>query len=308
VIAPAQMESLRGVAKVRKLPPAAIFAILCGVSFLLWFRPLLHTFALAMNDDKYTHILLIIPVTAAMILQDWRGRGQESALWAPSVGLLGISLLVAGWARWGNFDGGSDVKLAIEMMGLVAWWLGSFVFCFGLHSLRLFLFPLLFLFWMVPIPSFAVDQIVAELQRGSAVAAQFLFSMFGVPVSRDGTILLIPGLSIEVAAECSSIRSSLMLLVTTMVLAHVILRSPWRKALVIASVVPLSVLKNGLRIFTIGMLSTRVDRSFLTGRLHHNGGIVFFLIALSVIFLLLWILRRGERVVTSTPELNPARP
>ena len=291
-----------------RLPASLTFAILCGVSLVVWFRPLLHTFALALSDDRYTHVLLILPVTAAMILQDWRGRSHESPLWTPAVGLLAISLLLGGWARWGNLGGGSDVRLAIEMAGLVLWWLGSFVFCFGLQSLRSFHFPLFFLFWMIPIPRFVLDQIVAELQRGSAVAAQFLFSILGVPVSRDGTILLIPGLNIEVAAECSSIRSSLMLLVTTMVLAHVILRSPWRKALVIASVVPLSVLKNGLRIFTIGMLSTRVDRSFLTGRLHHNGGIVFFLIALSVIFLLLWILRRGERVVTSTPELNPARP
>ena len=74
---------------------------------------------------------------------------------------------------------------------------------------------------------------------------------------------------------------------------------------VVAFAIPLSVAKNGLRIFTIGMLGTRVDRSFLTGRFHHNGGIVFFLIALAVIFILLWILRRGERAAASTLHLSP---
>jgi exosortase len=285
-----------------------MFTGLCGVSLLLWGRPLLDTFALAASDGQYTQILLILPVTIALIYQGWRERGFETRLWTPAAGLLVISLLMAGLARWGYLGGSSDVRLAIEIVGLVTWWIAAFVLCFGLSAFRSFRFPLLFLFWMVPIPRFALDRVVAELQQGSAIASQFLFLMFSVPVSREGTILLIPGLNIEVAAECSSIRSSLMLLVTTMVLAHLLLRAPWRKVLVIALAVPLSVAKNGLRIFVIGMLGTRVNRGFLTGRLHHNGGIIFFLIALGVIFLLLWILRRGERVAPSIPQWSPARP
>jgi exosortase/archaeosortase family protein len=82
--------------------------------------------------------------------------------------------------------------------------------------------------------------------------------------------------------------------VTTMVLAQMLLRSPWRKAMVIAVAIPLSVVKNGLRIFVLGILGTRVDPSFLTGRLHRQGGIIYFLIALAAIFLLLWMARRGD--------------
>jgi exosortase/archaeosortase family protein len=85
-----------------------------------------------------------------------------------------------------------------------------------------------------------------------------------------------------------------MLLVTTMVLAQLFLRSPWRKALVVGLAVPLSIAKNGLRIFAIAMLGTRVDPGYLTGRFHHQGGIIFFAIALILIFVLLWILRRGD--------------
>ena len=104
----------------------------------------------------------------------------------------------------------------------------------------------------------------------------------------------IPGLDIEVAQECSSIRSSLMLVVTTLVLAHLFLRSWWRKALLIAIVIPLSVAKNGFRIFTIGELGTRVDPSFLTGRLHHHGGIIFFGLSVLATGGVLWALRRTE--------------
>ncbi|MGA8200895.1 MAG: exosortase/archaeosortase family protein, partial [Candidatus Sulfotelmatobacter sp.] len=156
-------------------------------------------------------------------------------------------------------------------------------------------------FWLVPIPQVLLDPIVRLLQEGSAVSADVIFAIAGVPVVREGTIITIPGLAIEVARECSSIRSSLMLVVTTMVLAQMLLRSPWRKALVIAVAIPLSIVKNGLRIFVLGMLGTRVDPSYLTGRLHHQGGIIYFLIALGAIFLCLWIARRGDEKLLVSP-------
>jgi exosortase/archaeosortase family protein len=91
------------------------------------------------------------------------------------------------------------------------------------------------------------------------------------------------------------------------------LRSFWRKALLVTVAVPLSVAKNGLRIFTIAMLGTRVDPAYLRGRLHHQGGVIFLVIALLVIFLLLWILRKGERrraasVFVPTAPLSSTQP
>jgi exosortase/archaeosortase family protein len=107
-------------------------------------------------------------------------------------------------------------------------------------------------------------------------------------------MLSIPGLDIEVARECSSIRSSMMLIVTTMFLAQLFLRSWWKKALLILVAIPLSVAKNALRIFTIAELGTRVDPGFLDGKLHRHGGIVFFSLAVVVVGLLVWALRGSE--------------
>jgi exosortase len=265
---------------------------------MVWMRPLLATFALAATDDKYTHILLIIPVMAALIVQRWRERSYKPQFWTGGSGLLLISIFVAaiGWKSGAS----SEIRLAIEMAGLVVWWIGSFLLCFGKPAIASFRFPLFFLFAAVPIPSILLDQVVAGLQQASIFAAQFLFLVFRIPVSRDGTMLTIPDLDIDVTPECSSIRSSLMLLVTTMVLAQLLLNKTWRQVLVVAIAIPLSVAKNGLRIFVIGMLGSRVDPAYLTGNLHRHGGIVFFLITLAVIFLLLWFLRRGEEPVPST--------
>ena len=285
-----------------------IFALLCLLSAAVLWRPLTGTILQALHDDEYTYILLILPVSATLIWLDWRARELKpsGSIWT------GLSLLLAGavvaiseaiWAV--RLDAG--LRLSLGMLALVILWIASFVLCFGASIARSLLFPLCFLFWMVPIPAFAQIRIIHFLQRGSALSASFLFSVAGIPVSQDGILLYVPGLNIEVARECSSIRSSLMLLVTTMVLAYVLLQTPWRRILLIMLAIPLSVAKNGLRIFTIAMLGTRVDRSYLSGHLHHDGGIVFFLIALAMIVIVLVLLRRGEAVVAPVTQPSTAR-
>jgi exosortase len=268
------------------------------VSAVLARHALISTLTLAATDDQYTHILLIFPVTIAFVFierKSVRNLGLSDSFYG--IGLLGGAAVIAILSRILAMKMTADMLLAMEMLALITWWIGSFVLCFGTKVSRFLVFPLCFLYWMVPVPAIALNEIVSYLQEGSAVASKTLFALAGVPVLQKGLQLTIPGLTVEIAKECSSIRSSLFLLVTTMVLAHLFLSSPWRKTLVIAIAVPLSVAKNGLRIFTIAMLGMRVDPGYLTGRFHHQGGIVFFLIAFLMIFLLLKILERGEKHV-----------
>lgn len=184
--------------------------------------------------------------------------------------------------------------LSTSVLELVLFWIGSVITCFGLSAFRALLFPLCFLLLVVPPPASAINWITENLQYQSAVAATWLFHLAQVPVTRDGVILSIPTLDVEVARECSSIRSSTMLVVITLIFAELFLRSKWRKVLLVAVAIPLSVAKNAVRIFTIAELGTRVDAGYLNGRLHHNGGIVFLTLAVAVIVFLLWILRRSE--------------
>jgi exosortase len=271
------------------------FAALWAVSLLVGWRALVGTFSLSSRNDQYTYLLLVLPVSAALIFLEWRAvRTAVTLNVRTGSACLAIAVLIACSALGWPTALPVDVQLSIRMLALVLWWIGSFLLCFGARVSRLVLFPLCFVLGLVPLPQLVVNAIVGFLQQGSTSAAHLLFAACGVPVAQDGSLLTIPGLTLRVAAECSSIRSSSMLLVTTVVLAQLLLRSPWRKALVIGLAVPLSIAKNGLRIFTIAMLGTRVDPSYLTGRLHHEGGIVFFAIILLLTFAVLWILRRGE--------------
>lgn len=287
--------------------PFLVFVALSAIAVAIWWTPLGSLFALALGDQQYTHILLILPVSLALVFLQWRTFDWQAPANPSRVGaaagsaLLVIALLVTFGMRWKGIssadaspDVSADVQLALNILALVVWWMGAFLLCFGIRAFRSALFPLCFLLWMVPLPQFVLDPVVNLLQRGSAASAHWLFAAARIPVEQRGLLLHIPDLTLEVAPECSSIRSSMILLVTTMVVAQLLLVSFWRKAVVIAVALPLSVAKNGLRIFALGVLTTKVDRSFLTGRLHRQGGIIFLLIALLGIFLVLWILRRGE--------------
>jgi len=277
-----------------KSSPLLIFSSLGALAVAIWWSPLASLFALALRDEPYTHILLILPLSAALIILEWKspaGPSRRSATVGSA--LLVIAVCARVLLRW-NGPSSADVQLSLNILALLAWWIGAFIFCFGTRAFRRALFPLCFLLWMVPLPQSLLNPIVTLLQQGSAASAHLLFAAAGIPIEQRGMLVHIPGLTMEVAPECSSIRSSMMLLVTTTVVAHLLLRASWRKVVVVAVAIPLSVAKNGLRIFVLGVLSTKVDPSFLTGRLHRQGGVIYFLIALLGIFLLLWILRRGE--------------
>jgi exosortase len=267
---------------------------------------------LALSSDAHTHILLILPLSMALVYLE----GKETRLTFQSSGRLGAillaaALLVRAVAAWNAWHLSPNDFLSLSIFALVIWWVGSVILCFGLQTFRSLLFPLCFLFLIVPFPEHVLSWITGFLQNQSAVAASILFRCARVPVTRDGIMLSIPGLDIEVAHECSSIRSSMMLIITTMVLAHLFLRSWWKKALLIVIAIALSVAKNALRIFTIAELGTRVDPGFLDGRLHRQGGIVFWSLAVAVVVVLLWGLTRSEFqtpvAVEGTAEGRPWR-
>lgn len=274
------------------------FGVLCAASLLLWGHVLRTTFTLAQHNDAYTHILLIIPISVALVILERRKQ-----TWKPKPGIrAGSSLLVlaavigVAGLRWGRVDiFTGDVRLAIEMLAVVTWWIGSFIFSFGGQVFRQSLFPLLFLLWLIPMPEFALNRVVDFLQHGTASCARELFTIVGVPVTQDGTAVTVPRLTVNVAEECSSIRSSLFLIVTSMVMSYLLLRSFWGRTVVILVSLPLTLLKNGLRVFTLAALGAYVSPAILNSPLHHQGGPLFLAIALAVLFGLIAIVRRLER-------------
>jgi exosortase len=277
----------------------ALFSVLTAASVGFWWHPITATTKLALSSDAHTHILLILPLTLALIYLEREPAGAVHSFGrGTGVALVIAAVLLRSMTTWNQIYLSASLRLSVNMLGLVLWWVGSGIFCFGLKILRSHAFAFCFLLLVVPWPNAAVTWVISALQQGSAIATEALFRLAQVPVMRHDVVLSIPGLDIEIANECSSIRSSTILIVVTLLFAHLFLRSKWRKIVLVIAAIPLSIAKNAVRIFTIAELGTRVDPGYLSGRLHHDGGVIFLALAIAIIIMLLWVLREYEPQAT----------
>ena len=194
--------------------------------------------------------------------------------------------------------------MALTALGIVTVWVGGFVMFFGLPVTGIALFPLSFLIFIIPMPEALLFRIITALQYVSAEVVSLLFQLCPFPFTREGLHFTLPGLHIEVARECSSIRSSLALCIACVLANHLLLHRWWSKAAVLLLVFPLAVFKNGVRIVTLSLLTLYVDKGFMASDLHTRGGVVFFGLALAMLLPIFLGLRKLERQRTG-PEQEP---
>ena len=280
---------------------ASFIAFVTG-SCLILHKALSELTRYSMHDGSSSHTILI-PVIASYLLYLERDRifalTQAQNVWGIAIALFGL-LLYWSASRASSQQNGTWL-FSLQILSVLIVWVGGFLLCYGVAELRAAAFPILFLLMMVPLPSAILDRVIYALQAGSTMLSYLIFQAVGTPVIRHGFLLSVPGVTIEVAKECSSIRSSIALLITCLLAAHLYLRSTWKKVLFVFLSLIVSVIKNGIRIATLTLLSIHVDPSFLTGKLHHQGGFVFFLVALLILFPVLFWLQKSERVSAVAP-------
>jgi len=272
-----------------------VFATAVVASLGLFWRPLSALVGLCLHGDSYSHILLI-PFIALYLFWMDRFAIFRGVRWSavPGLTLILAGIAICWFADPRFYSSSASGNLTAVILGLLVTWLGAFVACYGLRAARSALFPWMFLLLMVPLPEAMLSRIIAALQRGSVDVSLALFKMCGVPVLRQGVLLSVPGVTIEVAKECSSIRSSMALFITCVLAARFYLRSFWKQAFFVVLSLPLSVVKNGIRIAALTLLSLYVNPSFLHGDLHRDGGFAFFVLALVILWPVLGGLHRSE--------------
>jgi len=273
------------------------FAIGLTLAFAL---PLARLTGFSLRVDLHSHMLLI-PLVSAYLL--WLKRHEPLPAPAGSNALAMIPAafgLVAlnAWLFQGWNQGALPLNdyLALTSFAYVCLlWAGALALL-GSRWLWHFAFPVAFLIFIVPLPTAAEHAIEVFFQYTSAEASALLFQLTGSTVFRDGLVFQLPGISIRVAEECSGIRSSLVLFITSLVGGYLFLRSPWHRAALAGFVIPLAILRNGFRIFTIAMLCVHVSPDMIDSVVHRRGGPVFFALSLLPFFaLLLWLHRREQR-------------
>jgi len=248
---------------------------------------------LALVNPTVSHVVGV-PFVALVLIYSDRDIIFNAARPEP---LVGGSLALAGLALSFLSYKALNVPAAplmVAMLGVALAWVGGFVMMYGLASARAALFPLAFLLFVIPIPTVVMDGATQFLKNGSSEAVAGLFTLTGTPFHRQGFVFSLPSFVIEIADECSGIRSSIALLLTGLLAGHQFLRKPWTKIVLVLMILPIAVIKNAIRIVGLSLLAMHVDQSFLTGQLHHEGGFVFFLLALGLLAPLFVLLKRSE--------------
>lgn len=272
------------------------YAVLITVSVAVCAKSLMALTVYALHNESSSQILAIPFVTLFLI---WMGRKRIFEATSYSIA-PGIATILAGavlfWVGQRDSSGfAGNEALCLSALALVAIWTGGFLLIYGRKAMHSAAFPLLFLLLTIPIPDPVLDRVIYWLQQGSTEITYLIFRSVGVPVLRKGFVLAVPGVTIEVAKECSSIRSSLALVITCLLAAHLYLRTWWKGLLLVLLSLPLSVVKNGIRIATLTLLSVYVNPDFLRGSLHRDGGFVFFFLALLMLWPVFVALEKSER-------------
>ncbi|MGH9683831.1 MAG: exosortase/archaeosortase family protein [Candidatus Acidiferrales bacterium] len=272
------------------------FAALVILSVAAFWKPLAALITYGLHNESSSHVILIPAISLYLIYLERhrifstirRALGPGIACIVAGTGLLWMTVTnVAPWQ--------GNESVSASALGFVLIWLGGFLACYGMAAFRAGVFPLLFLILMVPLPDPVLNRTIHALQEGSTAIAYFLFKAFHVPVLRQGFVLSVPGVTIEVATECSGIRSSVALFITALLAAHFYLRTRWKILLFVLLTLPLAVVKNGVRIVTLTLLSVYVDPGFLHGSLHRDGGFVFFGLALLLLLPVFLLLEKSEK-------------
>jgi exosortase len=248
------------------------------------------------SESSYIPLIPLISGFLIFVRKKSIFERAEPSLW------LGGCIVAGGTLLWFVKDylwTGSITNLEFSALALVSTWCGLFVVWFGPQAARMALLPLCLLLFMVPAPERVLNIAIQFLQDGSTVLSYELFRLLGVPALRVGTVISIPGLTVQVAPECSGIRSSISLLILTLAVGNLYLRLGWSKLLLVFTLLPLVVVKNAIRIVTLSLLASYVNPSFLNGPLHRRGGIFIFLIALAMLLPIITAMRWLERRVAA---------
>jgi exosortase C (VPDSG-CTERM-specific) len=278
------------------------FAIVLLAAFA---QPMLVLIIYAARSQLYSYILLVPFVSAYLLYlrRDQLPKKHVADPWLAS-GSLAAGLGILMFTYWMGFIGrmpaGNGYLALVTLSFLCCVAAGGFFFL-GRTWMRSAAFPLAYLIFMVPMPDAMADALETASKYASAEVANLFFHISGMPFLRAGLIFQLPNITIEVAQECSGIRSSWVLFMTSILAANLFLKTPWRRFALVVFVIPLAILRNGFRILVIGVLCVHIGPEMIHSLIHRRGGPLFFMLSLIPFFLVLWWLRRGD-VHTRQPK------
>jgi exosortase len=229
------------------------------------------------DDPNYSHGIFV-PICSALLLWIHRKSWMATPL-QPSAGGLLFVVAAMGLLLVGTL--GAELFLPRFSLCILAG--GLVVYFAGWRMLRAVLAPWLALFLMIPLPVIVFNEIAFPLQvLASRLACSFL-ELLQVPVLREGNIIVLSSMSLDIVEACSGLRS-LMSLITVAVLYGLFFeRKIWMRFLLVIVAIPVAVFANSLRIVSSALLAQYVSPHLAEGFFHAFSGFLLFLLCLGAL-------------------------
>jgi len=233
------------------------------------------------HDADYSHGFLV-PVLSAFLI--WQRRDKlrliprRPAPWGMLIVLGSLGLL---------FLGSLGAELSLTRISLLGTMCGLIVYFTGFQILRAMAFPMAFLLFAIPIPQVVYNEIVFPLQFIASKFATRVLEMLNLfPIMREGNVLVLPHMTLEVVEACSGIRSLMSLLALAAGYGYLVERSVLVRWILVVAMVPLAILSNGTRVMITAIMANYLGPKAAEGFMHEFSGWVIFVVA-TIMFLAL---------------------
>lgn len=239
------------------------------------------------NSEEYSHGFFIPAISLYLI---WVRRFELSFSRELKQSMLGIGLLVFGLLL-GVMGGLATIK-TIQQYGFIIGFIGIFAAAFGRQGLKIAGMPLLFLFFMVPFPSFIMNNLSSKLQLISSWLGVEFIRACDIMVFLEGNVIDLGGYKLQVVEACSGLRYLFPLASLSFLCAYLFKGPLWQKLIVFLSSVPLTIFMNSFRVGVIGILVNQWGTEMAEGFLHDFEGWVVFLLCMVLLFIEMWLFSR----------------
>ena len=244
------------------------------------------------NDPNFSHGFLV-PFFSAFVI--WQDRKKIAAI---RVETSWSGLIVTAAALGILILGVLGAELFLSRSSLVVLLAGLAIQFWGWGRFRGMLFPWAFLFLMIPLPAIIFNQIAFPLQFLASQLATALLSLLNVPVLREGNVIRLPDMMLEVVEACSGIRSLISLGTLAIMYGYFLETRILPRVLLAAAAVPIAVVANALRVMGTGLLGQLWDPDKALGFFHTFSGWVIFVLSLGLLLTLHTVIRWALRSVT----------
>jgi len=255
-------------------------SVITGLLLWIYAPTLSHLAAQWWNDPNFSHGFFV-PLFSLFVL--WQERSRLAAL-TPRPAWTGLLLLVFGLCVL--VIGQMGAELFLSRLSLLIVLAGLIVLFFGWNFFRALLFPWAFLLLMIPVPAIVFNQITFPLQLLASKVASTTLPWMGVPVLREGNVIVLPAMALEVAEACSGIRSLMSLTTLTVIYGYLMEKRVGVRVLLAVASIPIAVAANSLRIVGTGLLVQYWDPEKAEGFFHEFSGWLIFVVSLVMIYLL----------------------